>query len=336
MDRATISASIDQLAKPPGSLGRLENIAIQLALTQQTRTPVTQPRQLVLFAADHGVTAEGVSQWPQSVTQLVLQAVRLGRAGSSVLANATQTPYRVVDVGINAAEIADDGTFRTAKVNRGTRNLVHEPAMTLAEFEQAWAVGVVEAIELSIAKTKLVIAGEMGIGNTTAAACLAMLLADVPLSRAVGRGAGADDATLAKKTAVVQAAVDRVRQASHTDPRLMIAAVAGFEIVAMAGFYATAAQDGMTILLDGYIATAAALIAERLHPGTTRQMIAGHLSAEPGHGDCLAALGLEPILHDWQLRLGEGTGALLALPMLDAAAAMLNNMMTLSELLGQP
>lgn len=177
-----------------------------------------------------------------------------------------------------------------------------------------------------------VAAGEMGIGNTTPASCLAVLLAGVPLDRAVGRGAGADDATLERKRRVVEQSTARAGRRIGEDPRGAIAEVAGFEIVAMAGFFLEARRLGLTIVLDGMIAMDAALIAEALGPGTAAGMIAAHLSEEPAHAPMLAKLGLEPLLSDWRLRLGEGTGALLAMPLLAAAAAMVSRMDTLDAL----
>ena len=178
----------------------------------------------------------------------------------------------------------------------------------------------------------VLIAGEMGIGNTTPAACLAMLLTGIDAATATGKGAGADDAMRAHKQMIVERAVERERPVLQANPKAAIAALCGFEIAAMAGYYAAAAKAGVTILLDGYVTTAAALIAERLAPGTASQMIAAHLSAEPGHRAALDMLQLKPIL-EWEMRLGEGTGALTALPLLDAAAALLNDVATLAEVM---
>jgi nicotinate-nucleotide--dimethylbenzimidazole phosphoribosyltransferase len=177
---------------------------------------------------------------------------------------------------------------------------------------------------------RVLAAGEMGIGNTTPAACLAMLLADVPLAAAVGRGAGADDATLKRKRQVVEQAVHRARQQWIHSPLAAIAAVGGLEIAAMAGLFAEAHEAGLTVLLDGYVAGAAALVAELVVPGTAGSMIAAHLSTEPGHHLVLQKLRLEPFLN-WNLRLGEGTGALLLMPLLDAAAAITQEMARLQE-----
>jgi nicotinate-nucleotide--dimethylbenzimidazole phosphoribosyltransferase len=216
--------------------------------------------------------------------------------------------------------------------------------MSSGEFDAAWQVGVDEAERAVAEGNAVLIAGEMGIGNTTPAACLTALLADVRPSIAAGRGAGADDATLKVKRDVVTAALARVSRDAVRDaglggapttsaiPRSSIEALSGFEIVAMAGYYAAGARLGATILLDGYVTTSAALTAEHLMPGTAHSMIAAHRSAEPGHAHALAHLGLEPLLDNWNMRLGEGTGALVALPLLDSAAALLRDVAALSEL----
>jgi nicotinate-nucleotide--dimethylbenzimidazole phosphoribosyltransferase len=224
--------------------------------------------------------------------------------------------------------------------------------MTSVQFDIAWRVGAEEAERAVAEGNRVLIAGEMGIGNTTAAACLTMLFTHVGAEIAVGRGAGADDTTLRIKREIVADAVARTlrdadgvgagaareRQAhaatsarENANLRAHIEALSGFEIVAMAGFFAAGARLGATLLLDGYVATSAALVAERLQPGSVQAMIAAHRSAEPGHGAALAYLGLEPLL-DWNMRLGEGTGALVALPMLDSAAALLRDVAALSEL----
>lgn len=208
--------------------------------------------------------------------------------------------------------------------------MLEEPAMRIEEFDRAVEIGRQEADRAASDGIQVVLAGEMGIGNTTSAACLAMLLADVPLAYAVGRGAGADDATMDRKRAIVQQVVERARQEWDRDPVAAIASVSGLEIVAMAGFFSAARSLGLTVLLDGYVASAAALIAEHLHAGTTASMIAAHLSAEPGHQQVLDRLGLQPMLQ-WNMRLGEGTGALLLLPLLDAAAQITNGMETLAS-----
>lgn len=331
MNLDEITRHLDALTKPPGSLGRLEVLAARLCLIQQSPRPVTRPRRLVLFAADHGVVAEGVSAWPSEVTGRMIENILAGGSASRVLARATNTEWALVDVGSLSAPLAPREGYVVAKVRSGSRNLAREPALTMEEFDRAWEVGADQARRAAADGVKVVAAGEMGIGNTTPASCLAVLLADVPVLDAVGRGAGADDATLARKRSVVDAAVRRVRAPGAVDSKVAVAALGGLEIAAMAGFYAAAVRAGLTVVLDGFIATSAALVAETFAPGTRAALIAAHRSAEPGHGAMLARLGLEPILDGWQMRLGEGTGALLLLPLLDAAAAVVGEMATFDQ-----
>lgn len=319
-----IRAHLDNLTKPPGSLGRLEDLAARLALIQQTLSPVTEPRSIVLFAADHGVVAEGVTAWPSSVTTLMVANMLAGGAASCVLARQTRTAMTIVDVGTAGEPESPRPGYVVAKVGRGTQNLYREAAMTVAEFEQAVAIGRAQAA----GDFAVVAAGEMGIGNTTAAACLTALLTGTDPDDCVGRGAGADDAILQRKRHVVRVATERARGVSKGSPVAGIAEVCGYEIAAMAGFYMQAAEDGRTIVLDGSIAAAAAMVAQYLRPGTVEAMVAAHRSAEPGHTVALDALGLTPVLDGWEMRLGEGTGALLLMPLLDAAAAILTQMAT--------
>jgi len=328
---ADVRRHLDSLTKPPGSLGRLEALAVRLCVAQQTLAPRTQPRRAVLFAADHGVVAEGVTAWPAEVTTLMVRNIVAGGAASSVLARSTGTDLRVVDVGTLGPPLAESAGYACRRVRAGSRNLAREPALSPGEFDQAAAVGREEAAAAARDGAVVVAAGEMGIGNSTPAACLTALLAGVPAGAAVGRGAGADDPTLARKRAVVARAVDAARGRLAADPAAAVAAVAGPEIAAMAGFFQGAAELGLTVVLDGFIATAAALAAERLRPGTAGAMIAAHRSAEPGHAAALAGLGLEPFLDTWDMRLGEATGALLLMPLLDAAAAVVTGMATFAS-----
>lgn len=330
-DESLVRRRLDSLAKPPGSLGKLEELAVRLCVVQETLAPQTHPRRAVQFAADHGVAASGVSAWPQDVTALVAQTIAAGRGVSSVLARACGCEVVVVDVGMTKPLPLE--TILPRRVRAGSRNLADEPALTLDEFEQALEVGREQARLAAQDGMKVVVGGEMGIGNTTPAACLAMLLAGVPLRSAVGRGAGCDDAMLAHKREIVAAAVERESHRFESEPRAAIAALSGLEIAALAGFYAESAALGLTILLDGFIATSAALIAEHLYPGSAGRMIAAHLSAEPGHGGMVAKLGLATMLDGWNLRLGEGSGALTFLPLVDAAAALVRDTATLEEVL---
>ena len=333
IDEATAWARLDALAKPQRSLGVLEALAVRLAVIQQRLDPVTRPRAITLFAADHGVVAQGVSAWPSAVTGLMMATILGGKASSAALAAAQDCALRLVDVGAIAPPPQPwPGHYRACPVALGTADLALGPAMTNAQFDAAWAIGADEAARAIAAGNAILIAGEMGIGNTTPAACLTMLLAGAAAATAVGRGAGADDGAMAIKTRIVTAAAARALALLAENPRAAIAAVAGFEIIAMAGFFAAGAAAGAVLLLDGYVATAAALVAEHLAPGTALRMIAAHRSAEPGHGAALDRLGLTPLL-DWQMRLGEGSGALVALPLLDSAAAIIRDVALLSDLL---
>jgi nicotinate-nucleotide--dimethylbenzimidazole phosphoribosyltransferase len=339
VSRQQIWNHLDSLTKPPRSLGRLEELAARLCEVQQTLSPETTPRKLVLFAGDHGVVAAGVSAWPSQVTGQMVRNICAGRAASTVLARETRTDAILIDVGTLGGDGADeqrsDGPatgcqFRQRRVRAGTRDLSREPALSVGEFEAALEIGRDEARAAARDGMRVVAAGEMGIGNTTPSACLAMLLADVPIQAAVGRGAGADEDTLNRKREIVEGAVARARHWAASDSVAAMAAVGGLEIAAMAGFFMAAHEAALTVVLDGYIASAAALIAERLQPGTSRSMIASHVSAEPGHRNVLEHLGLSPFL-DWKMRLGEGTGAILLMPLLDAAAAITCHMATFQD-----
>lgn len=323
-------ARLDALAKPPGSLGRLERLAVRLAETQGRLDPLASPRRLIVFAGDHGVVAEGVGLWPDAVTTAMMRLMLAGRAGSAALARGAGADMVLVDAG-SKSEGLSGASYRDWRVARGTANLARGPAMTPAQFEAALVAGGRAAAEAGEAGFRVLALGEMGIGNTTPAACLAALLAGAAPELVVGIGAGATSETLARKHAVVAEAVERAR--GLADPRAAIAEVAGFEIVAIAGCILEAARRGITVVLDGFIVGAGALIAQALDAEATRACIAAHRSTEPGHALVLEKLGLEPFL-EWELRLGEGTGALLLLPMLDAAASLLRDVATLAEVTG--
>ena len=326
-----VRSHLDALAKPPGSLGRLEDLAVRLCVIQRTLAPRTTPRRVVLFAADHGVVAEGVTAWPAEVTRLMVAAIVAGGAASSVLAAATGTDLRVIDVGVAGTGLPDGPVHLCRKVRAGSRNLAVEPALTVEEFRRAVAVGEEQAADAARDGVVVVAAGEMGIGNSTPASCLTALLTGSPADAVVGPGAGADGTVLDRKRRVVADKIAVERHYLADDPEATIASMCGLEIAAMAGFYRRASAAGLTVVLDGFIATSAALVAERLWPGTARSMVAAHQSAEPGHGAALAHLGLEPALDNWRMRLGEGTGAILLMPLLDAAAAIVTRMATLDR-----
>ena len=335
---ATIQERIDSLCKPPGSLGDLERLAFELCRIQNTLTPETKPRRVVIFAADHGVAARGVTAWPSEVTSAVVEVMATGRSASGVLARNNNAEYHVLDVGclrhprVNA--IDDSSTqakFISARVAAGTADLSIAAAMTRTQFHAAWRVGLAQADSAADDGCIVVAAGEMGIGNTTSASCLVTLLTGLSPEVSVGRGAGVDDRGLERKRNFVKSATNRVTPiAIKGDWKGVACEVGGFEIVAMSAFFTRSAQRGLTLILDGYIATAAALLAERLYPGTARSMIAAHQSAEPGHEVALKHLGLVPFLR-WNMRLGEATGAIMLFPLLDSAAAVITQMATLAD-----
>jgi nicotinate-nucleotide--dimethylbenzimidazole phosphoribosyltransferase len=326
----TVWKHLDSLAKPHRSLGRLEEIAVLLATTQNRLDVATTPRRMVVFAGDHGVVSQGVTPWSSHVTCAMVRTILKGKATSSVLAKIHSVDVRVINMGMVDSPIDHVSPFfRDASINRGTKDLSIEPAMTLAECDKAWDVGAEEAVKARDEGFRLVIAGEMGIGNTTSSACLTHLLTTCDAATATGFGSGADEEMRRVKRDIVARSVARFGGIVSKEA---IAALSGFETMAIAGFYATAARCGLTVLLDGYVTTAGALIAEHFCPGTKHTMIASHNSAEPGHSISLSHLGLIPLL-DWKMRLGEGTGALVALPLLDSAAALLTEVASLNDVI---
>jgi nicotinate-nucleotide--dimethylbenzimidazole phosphoribosyltransferase len=352
-----------QLTKPPGSLGRLEELACWFAARTRNPIPEISHSEIFVFAADHGVASQGVSAFPQSVTGQMVANFAGGGAAINVLAMLEKCRIEVVDVGV-ASDDEPPPSVRKEKVRAGTRDLLIEAAMTDEELTAALDVGARCAREAIQRGAQLLIAGDMGIANTTAAACLICAFTDTMPEQVVGRGTGVDDAGLARKREVVTAALARARKAigSHGSPaasaskatatsgspsagtgkaagtpelpsagaRKMLAHVGGLEIAAMAGFYIEAARTGVPVLLDGYISGAAALAAVRLEPCTVRWMLASHRSAEGGHGYALQALGLSPLV-DLGMRLGEGSGAALTLPIIKAALALHRNMATFAS-----
>lgn len=318
-----------QLTKPPGSLGRLEDLACWFAARTGSAIPA-QPRcEIFVFAGDHGVAERGVSAFPQAVTREMVRNFARGGAAINVLAGSSECHIEVVDVGVATSEPPPAGVHNE-RVRAGTRDLAAEAAMTAAELQAALAVGG-RCAGLAIERgAGLLIAGDMGIANTTAAACLICALTGATPEAVVGRGTGVDDAGLARKRDVVSAALARVSKAGVREPSGVIAELGGLEIAAIAGFYLQAARRGVPVLLDGYISTSAALAAVALEPRAVEWMLASHRSAELGHRIALQWLKLEPLL-DLGLRLGEGTGAALALPIVRAALALHAQMATFAE-----
>lgn len=314
-----------QLTKPAGALGVLEDVSIRLAGIHDVCPPPVPSRPAVaVFAGDHGVLCQGVSSWPQEVTVGMVENFRTGGAAVNVLARACGAAVRVIDAGV-ASVVESDDTVLDRNVRRGTADLSTGPAMTHAEAEQAISVGIEVASELIDDGYDVLLTGDMGIGNTTPAACLIAALTGADASIVTGRGTGIDDDTLRVKTQVVASAVARL--AEDADPVDVLAEVGGLEHAALAGFILGAAARRTPVILDGVIAGSAALVAQALCSDAVLYCFAGHRSAEPGHQSALSHLGLRPLV-DLDLRLGEGSGATLAYPLVRSAALILSEMAT--------
>jgi nicotinate-nucleotide--dimethylbenzimidazole phosphoribosyltransferase len=321
-----------RLTKPPGALGRLEDIGEQLsAIAGVCPPPVPAQAVVAVFAADHGVALAGVTPWPQEVTAQMVANFAGGGAAVNVFANAVGARVIVVDVGvatpIPGASAVSTASLRRHAVRAGTADLSVGPAMSVGEARAAVAVGLTVARELVADGADLLVTGEMGIGNTTASAALIGSLANRSADACTGRGTGIDDATLARKTDIVAAAIARTHGA---EPMTRLADIGGLEIAALAGFIIGGAAARVPVLLDGVITLAAAMVAESLVPGVVGSCIAGHRSTEPAATIALDALGLSPLV-DLGLRLGEGSGAVLAIPLVQAAAAVLSQMATFDD-----
>ena len=316
------------LTKPPNSLGRLEDIGVWIASCQGVCPPraITSP-QIVVFAGDHGVARDGVSAFPAEVTAQMVANIAEGGAAINVLARRAGAAVQVLDMSVDS-ESADPVVARY-KVRRSTGDLRRGEAMTLAEARRAVAAGRAVADELVDAGADLLIAGDMGIGNTTPAAVLTGTITGKEPVVVVGRGTGVDDAGWIRKTAAIRDGLRFGRRHRH-DPLSLLAAVAGPDLAAMAGFLAQAALRRTPVILDGMVVTSAALVANSLAPGASAWWCAGHLSTEPAHGFALAELGLEPIL-DLSMRLGEGSGAATALPVVADAVDILIDMATFGD-----
>lgn len=323
---ATVQATLDGKLKPPGSLGRLEDWAAQLAVLQGTLAPRVERARVLVFAADHGVTVEGVSAYPASVTAGLMHVSAAGGTGIGVLGRSLGIEVEVVDVGVDDELAGLDGIVH-AKVRRGSRNLAAEPALDADELAAALAAGRAAVRRAAADGVAAVGLGEMGIGNTTAASALLSALTGAQPEETVGRGSGVDDATLAHKRRVVAGAL-ALHAARLGDPRAALAAVGGLELAAIAGAALKAAEDGVAVVVDGFISTVAVLAAARLEPAILPALFFAHRSAERGHVLALEALAARPLL-DLGMRLGEGTGAAIGLRLLAAAADLLREMAAL-------
>jgi nicotinate-nucleotide--dimethylbenzimidazole phosphoribosyltransferase len=325
---ADIRARIDGKAKPPGSLGRIEDLAVQLGMIRHPEPPSGGNAVLLVFAADHGLTEEGVSQYPSAVTVAMVMTYLAGRASANAFAAASNVAIRVVDAGV-AAELPDHPNLIAAKIRMGTANAAREPAMSRQQAGDALARGCELAISEIEKGAEIIALGEMGIGNTAASALLVHRLAPAPLSQCIGIGAGQDDAGMARKRAAIEKAAAR---SAATAPFDVLSEFGGLEIAMMAGAVLGAASQRRPVLIDGFISSAAALVAIRLVPAARDYCVFAHRSAEKGHDIVLAALDAKPLL-DLGLRLGEGTGALLAVPLVRAAARLLTDVADLSDVL---
>jgi nicotinate-nucleotide--dimethylbenzimidazole phosphoribosyltransferase len=313
----------EQLTKPRGALGKLEEISVWLAGVYGAELPVVRGKAVIVCAGDHGVTAEGISPYSSAVTPAMVQNFLAGGAGINAIARVVNASVTVLDVGV-ATELPAHPDLIRAKVRAGTGNLMREPAMTHEEAIQAIMAGVRAARAVTTHGANLIAAGDMGIGNTTASSALTAWFTGRPVREVVGRGTGADDAMLEHKIDVIETALKR---AQPGDALEALCEFGGLEIAAICGVMIGGAERKCAVLVDGFIAGAAALIACAIAPQVRDYLHATHVSQEPGHIAQLAHLGLEP-LFNLDLRLGEGTGATLAMPIFEAAARTLTEMAT--------
>ena len=325
---AAATARQAQLTKPAGALGQLEAIAIQLAGLQGCEQPQIQRPWLSLFAGDHGVVAEGVSAFPQAVTAQMLHNFVAGGAAVSVLARVQNIPLEVVDLGTIDLNLELPGV-RHLRLGAGTANFALGPAMTVEQCQLALAAGRDAVLRAQAINADLFLAGEMGIGNTTAATALACALSDATPAQLVGPGTGLDQAGVAHKQAVIERAL-ALHAAHLSEPFEALRRIGGFELAALTGAYLACAQAGIPTLVDGFICTAAALCAQQLNPACAPWLLFAHAGAEPGHQALLTTLEAQPLL-DLGLRLGEGSGAALALPLIQLACQLHAGMATFQQ-----
>ena len=317
----------NSLTKPPGSLGRLESLVLELALIQATDKPRLARKALALFCADHGVTAEGISAFPREVTAQMVHNFLSGGAAISVLCRKHGVEPVVVDAGVDGPVAAGALNYKIAE---GTANFAKGPAMTAAQAERALRNGIALAAEIS-QRSDIAVVGEMGIGNTTSASALLCAFAGCNGSAAAGAGTGLNAARISHKAKVIDDALELHQTAVESkDPIAILCAVGGFEIAMMAGFLLGAAAARLPVMIDGFICCAAVLVARAINPAMMNYLIFSHKSAEAGHQRMLAELGARP-LFDLDMRLGEASGAVLALSILESALALYNEMATFEQ-----
>jgi len=317
-----------QLTKPPGALGELENIAIQLAAMQGRGNPQLNNIHIVVFAGDHGIAANGLSAFPQAVTTEMVKNFSNGGAAISVLAKALNAQLDVINLGT----VFDPGPLSNVidkRIAAGTKDFSHQAAMSEEEFFVALNIGRQAAERAAQNKAELFIGGDMGIGNTTASTAITCALLNKSAEDIAGRGTGLDETGLQHKIAFVNNTMEKFKSI-HKDPAEVLRHYGGFEIVALTGAFIACGKMGLPVLIDGFIATTAALSAEKLCPGSAQWFFYGHVSAEKGHLHMLEALQAKPLL-DLGLRLGEGSGAATAVPLLQLACKLHNEMATFAE-----
>ena len=319
-----------QLTKPPGALGRVESLGVQLsAIAGSTLPPAPAPAAVAIFAADHGVLSEGVSPWPQEVTAQMVGNFCGGGAGINAIAQANGIDVVVVNAGV-ATALPDHPQLVNTPVRLGSDNIRRGPAMSVDEAAQSVALGIETARQLVAGGTRCLLTGDMGIGNTTASTATIGVAVGLDAEAITGRGTGIDDEVLALKTTVIAEVLERARSIDPSDGLALLAEVGGLEIGGIAGLCLGAAEARIPVIIDGVIALAGAVVADRLSPLVRGYMIAGHRSVEPAATVALSHLELDPIL-ELDLRLGEGTGAALAHPIVVAAAAVMNDMATFAD-----
>ena len=316
------------LTKPPGSLGRLEEIGNRLAAIQRTLTPDVSRKRIYVVAADHGVTAEGVSAYPREVTAQMIDNFLSGGAAINVLCRHGQIDVKVVDAGVDA-DLAARADLIDVKRIRGTANFARGPAMSRAEAERLVTAGIELARRASAGGIQLLGIGEMGIGNTTAASAITAALTNQDPAEHTDRGTGVDDRVLSHKVEVIRQSL-AVNEPNASDAIEVLSKVGGAEIAVMMGVLLGAAMSGIAVVADGFISTAAAALAVSLCPSARGYLFLAHRSVERGHAALIRLIGIEPLL-DLRMRLGEGTGAALAMHLIDASTRLLNEMATFGE-----
>lgn len=322
---------LNKLAIPQGSLGELLNLAEQLAAIKHSLKPSVRNKVVVTMAGDHGVVVEGISAFPQEVTPQMVANFVAGGAAINILAEVSGARVVVVDMGVAAdlTGLVKEGKIQSYKVDYGTRNMALGPAMTRTQAVQALEAGIEIAGKLASEGVELLATGDMGIGNTTPSSAILAVFSGLPVLEVTGRGTGISDQALQNKARVIEKALD-VNKPDATDPVDVLAKVGGFEIGGIAGLILGAAYYKIPVVVDGFISTAGALLAKALAPESLNYMIAAHQSMEYGHQFMLKELGLNPLLN-LNLRLGEGTGAALAMNIVEASAQVIAKMLTFED-----